>query len=137
MIKRHKYDIIVILAVLALGVSLYLTITKYAGIAVPCSVTHGCETVLHSKYSSFLGFPLSLWGVLYFSGVIVAGLLANHYQTWRKLVSILLGIGALGAFAFLFLQFFVIKQVCQYCLITDLLGIFMFIWDLNVEADKQ
>lgn len=133
MYRKHKYDIIVILAVIGAGVSLYLAITHYLGFAVPCNITRGCETVLSSKYSVFLGLPLSVWGVGYFGAVIISGLLANHYRQWRKILTGLLGLGALASLVFLSLQFFVIKKVCQYCLTTDLLSILLFILDINIE----
>lgn len=133
MYKKHKHDIIVILAVLGFGVSLYLAITHYLGFAVPCDLTHGCETVLNSKYSMLFGLPLSVWGVGYFTSVIISGLLANHYVMWRKILTGLLSLGALAALVFLSLQFFVIKKICQYCLTTDLLGILLFVLDINIE----
>src|SRR5262245_19603292 len=127
--KKHKYNIIVILSVIALCVSVYLSIAKAMSLTVPCNVTHGCETVLNSKYSTLLGWPLSTWGIIYFSLLVVVGLLANSYRKYQKLLSGLLAIGSLGALSFLSLQFFVIKAVCQYCLITDSLTIIMFLLD--------
>lgn len=131
--RRHKHDIITILAVLALCVSVYLSIAKALSLTVPCDFTGGCETVLNSKYSSFGGVPLSTWGIVYFSLVIVTSLLANHYQKARKALRLVLGAGAVGALGFLYLQFFVIKAICQYCLVTDSLSILMFLIDINIE----
>ena len=133
MYKKHKYDIIVVLSVVGLGVSLFLAISHYLGITVPCNVTHGCEVVLNSKYSMLFGLPLSVWGVAYFSSVIVSALMANHYAQWRRILTGLLAIGALSSLVFLSLQFFVIKKVCQYCLTTDLLSILLLILDINIE----
>lgn len=131
--KKHKHDIVVILAVLGAGVSLYLAVSHYLGVAVPCTVTHGCETVLASKYSSLFGLPLSVWGVVFYAGAIVAALLANHYVLWRKMLTMLLGLGALMSLIFLGLQFFVIRQICQYCLTTDVLAVVLLLLDLNIE----
>lgn len=133
MIKQHKYDIIVFLALFAAGVSLYLTISHYLGFRVPCDITHGCQTVLTSKYSEIFGVPLSLLGIIYFVGVIGFALLANHYSLWRKLLTILLGLGTVSAIYFLSIQFFVLHTVCQYCLAVDLTSIILFLWDLNIE----
>lgn len=124
---------IVVLAVVALAVSVFLSVTKHLGIAVPCDLTKGCEFVTQSKYSMFLGRPLSDWGILFTSGVIVSALLANHYPLWRKLLTWLLAVGSVGAVAFLCIQFFVLKAVCQYCLLVDITTIFMLLWDLNIE----
>lgn len=134
--KRHKYDIIIILALLAFGISLYLSITHYLGYAVPCDITHGCEVVLNSKYSMFLGFPLAVWGAAYSTAVIIAALLANHYLAFRKILTGLLSAGALASLVFLSIQFFVLKKVCQYCLTADILNIILFILDINIEHSK-
>ena len=131
--KKHKHDIVVILAVLGAGISLYLAVSHYLGVAVPCTVTKGCETVLASKYSSLLGLPLSVWGVVFYAGVIAVALLANHYIMWRKVLTMLLGLGALMSLIFLGLQFFVIRQTCQYCLTTDVLAVVLLLLDLNIE----
>lgn len=135
--RRHKHDIITILAVVALCVSVYLSIAKALSLTVPCDFTGGCETVLTSKYSSFFGVPLSTWGIVYFSLIIVTSLLANHYQKARQALKLFLAGGALGALGFLSLQFFVIKAICQYCLATDILSIIMFLFDLNIEHRKD
>lgn len=135
--RRHKYDIIVILSIVGLGISLYLAITHYLGFTVPCDITKGCEAVLNSKYATMLGLPLSVWGVAYFSVVVLNALLANHYLICRKILTIVLGLGAVSAMVFLSLQFFVIKKICQYCLSTDLLSIVIFILDLNIESHSK
>lgn len=136
MYHRHKHDIIVILGLLGFGISVYLATAHYLGFQVPCDITGGCETVLTSKYSMLLGLPLAVWGIAFFSATIVAALLANHYQVWKRFLTIGLGLGSLAALVFLSLQFFVLKKICQYCLTTDLLTIVLFLLDLNIEHQK-
>lgn len=135
--RRHKYDIVIILSVVGFAVSLFLAITRYMGFAVPCDLTRGCEEVLASKYANFLGLPLSVWGVGFFSAAIICALLANHYGRFRRLLTWLLGAGAISSGIFLYIQFFVLGKVCQYCLIVDFLAIFLFLWDLNIEHRVQ
>jgi uncharacterized membrane protein len=131
--KRHKYDIIVLLAVIGLSVSLYLAITKAMGVSVPCGLTKGCETVLSSKYSSIFGIDLALLGILFYSGAIGFALLANHYTRFRKILTWYLGLGMLSALYFLGIQLFAIGKFCQYCLVTDSISILLLLWDLNIE----
>ena len=131
--KCHKYDIIIVLALIGFAVSLYLSITHYLGFTVPCDITHGCEIVLNSKYAVIFGVPLSVLGVVYFTTVIISSLLANHHLVWRKLLTVLLGVGAIAALVFLSIQFFVLKKVCQYCLTTDVISLLLFILDLNLD----
>jgi uncharacterized membrane protein len=131
--KRHKYDVIVLLAVVSLAFSLFLAISKALNITVPCDITQGCEVVLNSKYASIGGLPLSHLGVGFSSVIIILALLANHYIIGRKILTLVLGLGSLGALGFLGIQFLVLKNVCQYCLTVDVLTILMFIWDINIE----
>ena len=131
--KKHKYDLIVVGAVLALSISIFLAVSEANNVAVPCGITGGCERVLTSRYAHPFGLPLPYVGIMFSSALILSGLLANYYQAFRKIIRIFLGLGAVFALIFLYLQFFVIHSVCQYCLLVDSLTIAMFLWDLNVE----
>ena len=133
MLKKHKHDILAVLAVLGLLVSMYLTTSHYLGYIPPCTITHGCEAVLTSKYSILFGLPLSLWGIGFFFAVIVSCLLANHYKIWRTLLLVVLSVGGLASLVFLSLQFFVIKNICQYCLTADTLTILLLLLDVNMD----
>jgi uncharacterized membrane protein len=131
--RRHKHDILVVLSLVGFADSVYLATAHYLGFQVPCDITRGCETVLSSKFASLLGLPLSVWGMAFYTAVIVLCLLANHYQVCKRLLTWFLVLGSALAAAFLFLQFFVIKQVCQYCLLADLLTVVLLLVDLNIE----
>jgi uncharacterized membrane protein len=131
--KKHKHDIIAFLSLVGFADSVYLTTAHYLGLTVPCDITHGCEKVLSSQYSQILGIPLAVLGIVFYTGIIFFSLLANHYNIFRKILSWYLALGSLLACVFLYQQFFVIKQVCQYCLVVDLLTIILFLTDLNIE----
>ena len=131
--RRHKHDILVILSLVGFADSVYLATAHYLGFQVPCDITHGCEAVLSSKYAGLLGLPLSVWGLAFYVAVIVLCLLANHYQICKKVLTWFLALGSFAAAAFLFLQFFVIRQICQYCLLADLLAVVLLLVDLNIE----
>lgn len=135
--RRHKHDIIIILSLIGFAVSVYLATAHYLGYTPPCTVTKGCEEVLSSKYAFLFGLPLSVWGIAFYTGVIGASLLANHYAVWKKLLTTYLGIGTVMAVIFLVIQFFVLKKVCQYCLTVDVLTILLFLWDLNIEHRQK
>ena len=102
---------------------------------MPCDLTGGCEVVLNSKYANFLGLPLPYLGIVFSGVIIIASLLANHYNRLRILLTYFLGIGALISLTLLVIQFFVLKSVCQYCLILDLLVITMFLWDMHIQKE--
>ena len=131
--RKHKYDIIITCSLLGFAVSVYLATAHYLGFTVPCDVTHGCEKVLSSQYSSIFGIPLSVLGIAFYTGIILTSLLANHYRNFKRLLTVFLVLGSIASVIFLSQQFFVIKQVCQYCLATDFLAIILLLIDLNIE----
>lgn len=131
--RKHKYDILVLLSLIGFGVSVYLLAAEYLGASVPCSITHGCNEVLNSKYSSIFGVPLPLWGIGFYLSVVFAALMSNHYANWKKYLTVLVSAGAVAALVFLYIQFFVLGKVCQYCLATDVLAVLLLLLDLNLE----
>lgn len=134
---QTKYIVIAALSLVSLGISIFLTHSHYSGVPVPCNVTHGCEAVLTSKYSMFLGLPLSVWGILFNVGVFGLTFWAACSKRGKQLLNITLGVGALSSLVFLFLQFFIIHKVCQYCLTVDLITLFLFLWNLNVSEEGE
>src|SRR5689334_25277698 len=61
----------------------YLTIVHYKHIVPPCSIAHGCETVLNSQFSMIGPIPIALVGALFY--VTFMGLLGLYFETKKKL----------------------------------------------------
>lgn len=100
--------------------SSYLTANHYLGTALNCPILGGCETVTTSSYSKIFGAPVSLLGNIYYLAVIILAV-AFWDSKKRKLlyfISYLSGAGFLASLAFTYLQFFVIKALCFYCLMS-------------------
>ena len=109
---------VLIVALIGFADAGYLTIEHYKNAIPPCSLTGGCETVLTSAYSTLLGIPVSLLGAIYYL-IIAVGLFAfiesKNHEVLR--VALLLTVlGFLASIWFLYLQIFVIKAFCVYCL---------------------
>jgi uncharacterized membrane protein len=129
---RYKYPVALFLSLIALGVSVYLAYHKYNVLAVPCSISGGCETVLNSKYSSILGLPLPYLGVLYFTlGTILCAVSFKNVGL-RRYYQIYAGLGALGALSLITIQLTVLHAICRYCMAVDLSSILLFLWLVNV-----
>lgn len=98
----------------------YLTSAHYAGKAVTCSILGGCEKVTTSAYATVAGVPVALIGALYYLSVIL--LILAYQETKRrdvlKLIAALSGAGFLFSLWFVYLQVFVIKALCLYCLVS-------------------
>lgn len=105
------------LALVGLGISVYLTILKVAGEAPLCVVGGGCESVQTSEYSVVLGIPVAVYGAAWSAVALAASLAWWRFGDRRALL--LLYAGGLGATlieAYLvYLELFVIHAVCSWC----------------------
>jgi uncharacterized membrane protein len=114
--------IIVILALLGLADSAYLTVTHYVGEAISCSVIKGCEQVLTSKYSTIMNVPVAGFGVVYYSALFLAAYynLLGSKRAWSAL-QVIIAVGVAVTLVLLYLQLAVIHAICQFCMISALL----------------
>jgi uncharacterized membrane protein len=108
--------------------AVYLTVEHLTGRSVRCTVTSGCSEVLSSPYAVIAGYPLALFGALaYFAGFSLATLAAFGSHRAGNLLAILVALMFAMTLWLLYVQAFVLKAFCQYCLlsaaITSLLGI--------------
>ena len=126
--------IFIIIGVIGFLDSTYLTIEHYHGVIPVCTIVVGCQQVLQSSYASFGLVPLSLLGMIYYFIVILGALLFLDLRKIR-LLHLLAAFSLLGILAsgyFLFLQIFVIKALCIYCLGSALTSTLLFMNGLYV-----
>ncbi len=117
-----------IVALAGLADSVYLTVHHITAEPVPCSIISGCETVLTSSYAELAGVPLAAFGAAAYFAAFSLALLAvfGNRTAW-----FLFGLASVGMAGFtlwlLYLQAFVIGAFCQFCLISALTSITLFI----------
>jgi uncharacterized membrane protein len=119
---------VLIIAVLGFADAAYLTLEHYSGEIPPCSIVEGCEQVLTSAYATFAGIPVALGGVIFYLLVLI-GLFAYLEGKNEKLLRyalILTAVGFLSTLYFLFIQAFVLKAFCLYCLGSATSSILLF-----------
>lgn len=119
--KRGKYLYVAtaLLALVGLADALYLTVQHLTGQTVRCTVTSGCSEVLSSSYAVVAGYPLAaLGGAAYFSVFSLATLVLFGYRIAGKLLLPLVGGMFLVSLYLVYLQAFVIRAFCQYCLLS-------------------
>jgi uncharacterized membrane protein len=115
------YGVAACIALVGLGDSLYLTIEHVTGQSVRCTIISGCSEVLSSPYAVVAGVPLALVGsVAYFTVFTLATLAAFQYQLAGKLLTPVVGLMFLTTLWLLYLQAFVIRHFCQFCLLSAL-----------------
>ncbi len=112
----------------------FLTINHYTGAIPPCSIVKGCEQVTTSVYSSVFGIPIALVGALYYLTVIVGLIL--YLDTRRaqilKLVAWFTTVGFVASLGLVFLQLFVIRAICIYCMVSAATSTVLFIFGIMV-----
>lgn len=117
----------------------YLTILHYKQTIPPCTVGN-CEKVLTSQYATVLGIPTALFGSLFYLSVIILSLLIlTHYKKIFVNAFYLLAASGFGVSLFLlYIQAFVLKSFCQYCLISAATSTGIFILALlQIRKDKN
>ena len=108
-----------ILSLIGLADALYLTIQHVTGQALQCTIISGCSEVLSSRYAEVAGVPLAAIGAAsYFSVFSLATLAAFGYRIAGTLLALLVAAMFLVSLWLIYLQAFVIRQFCQYCLLS-------------------
>ena len=116
---RKLYIAAALLSLLGLADALYLTIEHVTGQSVKCTITSGCSEVLSSPYAVVAGFPLAAIGaVAYFTVFSLATLAAFGYRAAGTLLTPLISAMFFVSLWLIYLQAFVIREFCQYCLLS-------------------
>jgi len=127
---KSKYfkPVILILSVIGLLLSIYLTYLHYAeGQAAFCSQGSDCDQVRQSSYSSIFGIPVALLGavgyVLIFWFTYVS---LTRSTRWLLLYTISLA-GFIFSAYLTYIELFVIKAICPYCVVSAVIMTIIFI----------
>ena len=114
-----------IFALIGFADAVFLTTQHYLGKIPPCTIVSGCETVLTSPYAVIAGVPLALLGALFYLAILI--------RPSRLLVAL----GFIASLGLLYLQIFVIKALCMYCLLSLVTstGVFVSVWYAHYSGD--
>jgi len=111
--------LLVVLPLIGLAISAYLLAVRLAGGVPVCTPDGGCEVVQTSKYAEMFGLPVALYG-LGFSAVVLGAGLRWLVAGDRRALLLAYGLGIPGtlAIAYLtYLELFVIKAICAWCVV--------------------
>ncbi|MCW3064116.1 MAG: vitamin epoxide reductase family protein [Solirubrobacterales bacterium] len=113
MIESRARVAMLALAAAGLAVATYLTVVDYSGGSPVCAISHGCETVQHSRYAKLGGIPVAVLGLAGY--LVVLGLVALDRSATRLAVAGATIVG-FGFSAYLtYLELFQIHAICQWC----------------------
>jgi uncharacterized membrane protein len=127
--------IVAALALAGIFLALYLLLYKLGMIgALTCSVG-SCETVNTSKWARFLGIPVAGWGVAWYMATFalaVASIQGRFADSPGMSLALLVMTGSGLAFSvyLTYLELFVIHAICQWCVVSAVLVLIMFVLTL-------
>ena len=122
----------VLLSLTGLFVSAYLYLYKIGKIGSLACGTGGCETVQWSPWSRVAGIEVALIGVLGYAGLLAVSLASLQpglvNRRWpAALLLVLAGVGVLFTVYLTYLELFVIRAICRWCVASGVIivGIFL------------
>ncbi len=124
-------------AVIAIGLiglldSSYLAYSYYSNQDLACPVikeVNSCEIVATSSYSTMMGTPLALFGMGFYLLIVAIGLISlkEKYQFALNFIAPLAFVAWVFSVRLTYLQMFVIKSFCYYCLLSALLSTILLV----------
>jgi uncharacterized membrane protein len=117
-------DILIIaLSLIGLIDAAFVYYTQKTGKTLRCLIGNSCDIVTKSRYAKTLGIDNSAAGIVYYAAVIAA---IAAPQIGLQVPWLILFAASLAASLFsiylAYLQFFVIKELCDYCLLSALIN---------------
>ena len=117
----------------------YLTTKYYLGTPLNCSVFEGCELVTTSQYATIFAIPVALLGAFYYLLIFILSFMyldaGVHFIT-RMLPPLTL-IGFFASVWFVYLQLFVIRAICIYCMGSAASSTILLIMGLAVIKSQK
>jgi uncharacterized membrane protein len=135
--KRIGVVAILALAFCGLADAAYIAQHTANGTPVLCNIQglSDCNTIVTGQYSRLFGIPLAELGVLFYSILFVLAALELFIfdQFLRRVLQAISLIGIIASLYFVFLQAFVIRAFCIYCLTSATITLFILFFASLIE----
>jgi uncharacterized membrane protein len=106
--------VMLVVAVLAIGLTAYLTYVHYSGAKPACTAGQSCIKVQTSVWSRLDGVPVALIGLLGYIGIFLSLLVRDRDET--RLATLGMTMAGFGFSAYLtYREIFSIKAICEEC----------------------
>lgn len=126
---RLVFYLNIYLLFVGLAISSYLLYVYTSNSALPCTISHGCDTVRYSQYAKLFSVPVPFFGVLfYICGLGLAGLgLVQKRLRYLLLLWVLTAWGFVFAGYLTYLEAYVINAWCSWCVINAGVNVLTFL----------
>lgn len=113
------YIVAMVVALIGLGDSIYLTVQHLSGRSVRCTVTSGCSAVLSSAYATLGGIPTAAYGIAAYFAAFSLATMAVFGYAWARTALALLVVPMVAMSLWLIsIQAFKLHAFCQFCLLS-------------------
>src|SRR3989344_405347 len=139
--KRAGVVLILVLAFFGIADSAYLAQHETTGLPLLCNIESltGCNVVVSSAYSQFLGVPLADLGLIFYTVlfVVAAFEIALFNQSLRRGLQVLAVIGIVTSLYSVYTQVFLFNSLCVYCLASSSISILVLVLASFVEPLRK
>lgn len=130
--RRKLFWLIGALSLIGFADAVYLTAKHYLGGSLNCFLVSGCDTVTTSAYATWGPLPVALLGTLFYVAIFLLVLLYldRGWALAPRLLFWLALVGFLDSLHFIFVQAFVLRAWCIYCLLSAVIATLIFLCTL-------
>jgi uncharacterized membrane protein len=129
--EKRLSQLAIILTIIGLLVSIYMTIYKLTSNDSMCIGSGDCKTVNASRYAEVYGIPVAVLGVVGYSAILAVLLLERKPGFFQQNGSLLFFGLSLTGFLFslylIFVEVALIKAYCPFCITSQTVMIIIFI----------
>ena len=128
-----EFIFLMLLGLAGFVISSYILYKNSKAQPLVCHIGSDCGKVTNSKYGKTFGFDNTILGMIYYGFVFVMSLLAGIFPEFIASSSVFLGRLLISGGAALFsaylvyIQLIVLKEFCEYCLVSSSLSIAIFL----------
>jgi uncharacterized membrane protein len=132
----------IVLSLLGLADSVYLSITHFAAQVLVCSANSVicCACVITGPWSSVFGIPVAFLGLAFFVAMVVINLpvMWRSGKAWVVRVRLWLAVGGMGFVLYLlYVELFIKKFICEYCTGVHILTFALFYIVVTTYSTKR
>lgn len=134
--KIKKYNIYIGLLLFLIVVEIFLSsniafFSQSGNGTYFCSSGSSCEEIQNSEYGSILGIKVSYFGFFSFLFLFIVLIFSIKFKKLEQFFLLVAFIGFLFSIYFIYIQFFILKNICQNCMIIDSIMIIIFFISLK------
>jgi len=121
----------IVLVIIGLAVSVYMTIYKYTGNDGMCLGSGDCSTVNASRFSEVNGIPVAVFGIAGYAAILIVLFYENKNQFFRKNGTLMVFGMSLTGFLFtiwlVYVELELLKAICPFCVTSQVAMTIIFI----------